>query len=213
MALKKLSEMNEKERMRVFIAFVIGLFVLVTGIIVVSNLLISSREDSNPKPSAPTTVEPETNPSSEPSIDPSDLPTDENDIDVPVADPTDPPEADEDHEHADEDNPSGPKAQAGLLEWCNIGAGETFEQRQARMAPYFNPKADEYKKQDLDQLFERKCKFEAISSVADQNADGSSTWYITLLVASRMEEGGSVDGGYTQFEVRIDNTGILSIDD
>lgn len=120
----------------------------------------------------------------------------------------------------DDGDDSGPdfdaaqqKAQQGTLAWCTIDPGETWEQRQAKMKPYFDTTSDIYENEDIDGIvYQRFCNFEAASDAQKTGTD-QYTVYITVTTGFILNKGDTINGKMVQYEVTVGPNGITDIND
>lgn len=103
-------------------------------------------------------------------------------------------------------------ASKGMLEYCTDLPGETKEQKQARLKPYFHADSSGY--QSPQSLFYlTNC---SIGDSTEASYDESKTnviVYVGMAWAGQYEKDGKATTGYTQYRVIVDKNGIVNFDD
>lgn len=120
-------------------------------------------------------------------------------------------EAEDFHEDVPDSEALKTIATKGILEYCTDIAGETKEQKQERMKPYFH--ADNSSYQSPKTLFVvQKCSLgDATEPAYDE--EKNIVVYVGVAWAGKIDEKGSADTGYSQYRVIVDKSGIVSSHD
>lgn len=102
-------------------------------------------------------------------------------------------------------------ASKGMLAYCTDKAGETEDEKQARMKPYFHAENSEYK-EPSSLYYVTKCSVEAVTDPShDENED--IVVNVGIAWGAQLEKDGAASTGYTQYSVVLDENGIINFND
>lgn len=100
----------------------------------------------------------------------------------------------------------------GVLSYCVIAAGETTEERQIKMEPYFHSDNSTYMN-PAEFYYERVCSIEATTD-PEISVNGDVLIYFGVAWSAVLSaEDEAAEAGYSQYAVTVDENGIISIDD
>lgn len=103
-------------------------------------------------------------------------------------------------------------ATKGMQEYCTDIPGETKEQKQSRMKPYFHSDNPDYRSpQSLFYL--TNCSIGDSTEATHDETETNVIVYVGMAWAGQYEKDGKATTGYTQYRVVVDKDGIVSFDD
>lgn len=100
----------------------------------------------------------------------------------------------------------------GVLAYCQINAGESTADRQARMEPYFHAENSVFRS-PAEFYYQRECSVEANTDAETDDAGAVNIYVGVAWSALLSEDTTSADTGYTQYHVIVDSNGIVSLYD
>lgn len=211
-----LDKMSEKKRMFLFGGIVLLIVGVIAGLVILSSIM--NRNDATQNDPAPdiTTEAPVDPAMPEEDFAGADgyVPTDEFEERENQADAIEdvkPEEVEADEDHTLVFPGDYTFVETGLLEWCSIPAGQSWEDRLARFDPYFTADS-KHRAEDLDSLlWERNCALVS-ETEPELNEDGTYFLNMTLQRAWKIAETDDMaEGGMVQFKVTFSADGIIDI--
>jgi len=214
-----MSRYSERTRKIIFGA-VAAFLVIVVGLAIFVISPNAEKEQNTPEPTVPPASQAPINPDPTPTA-PAENPTSEEDEfnqnqeDIIKNEPTPPPAGEEDVDVTPDIADAAALltiAKEGVLSYCNIGPGETTEERKAKMLPYFHEDTTEYRNPE-EFYYERKCSIEGEADIEINEAGQAYTYIGVAWSAVLSADDKAAQNGYTQYTVVLDQNGIISLDD
>lgn len=192
MKMPSLSEMTQRQRILVFIGFIIVAVGVMVGAIILSGDGSTKTTQATPDNDGTSEIvvpSDTASPTPVKSVDPSSIPTSaadavkQNEEKTPIATPD--PSTYKYSEPSDKDTSKiADIAGKGVTAWCVIGPGETYDSRVAKMKQYFTPDSTIINSDaDLDGLiYQRKCTLMNVSEPQESGTNGY-TVFVTMNTA------------------------------
>jgi hypothetical protein len=209
------------ERTRKIVFGVIAAFLIAVIALAIFVISPNAEKEQRPEPTVPPATQAPINPDPTPTAAPAENPTSEEDEfnqnqENIIENETPAPPLGEGDQDVTPDIANADAllniAKEGVLSLCNIGPGETTEQRKAKMLPYFHEDTTEYRNPE-EFYYERKCSIEGAADI-DLNEAGQPYTLIGVAWSAVLSaDDKAAQNGYTQYTVVLDENGIISLDD